>query len=47
MAKRRMKTADALQLGIERERGAARFYNQAAGSVKDTNTVHRFELRPR
>ncbi|MBE0481760.1 MAG: ferritin family protein [Dehalococcoidia bacterium] len=37
MAKRRMKAADALELAIEREKGAARFYSQAASRVKDAN----------
>jgi rubrerythrin len=36
MEKRRMKAADALKLGIERERGANKFYRKAADATKDS-----------
>jgi rubrerythrin len=42
MAKRRMKATDALKLGIERERGANKFYRTAAESTKDTNGKNMF-----
>ncbi len=35
MAKRRMKPVDALELAIERERGANKFYRKAAETTKD------------
>lgn len=37
MAKRRMDAIDALKLAIERERGANRFYREAAAMTEDAN----------
>jgi len=37
MEKRRMKTVDALELAIERERGANKFYREAAETTNDRN----------
>jgi len=37
MAKRRMDAVEALKLGIERERGANRFYRKASEMTEDTN----------
>ncbi len=43
MQKRRMKAADALELGIERERGANKFYRKAAESTRDRNGKNMFD----
>jgi len=42
MAKRRMDAVDALKLAIERERGANRFYRQAADMTEDPNGKRTF-----
>ncbi len=42
MARRRMKTADALELAIEREKGANKFYRKAAEATKDQNGKNMF-----
>ena len=42
MEKRRMKAVDALKLGIERERGANKFYRNAAKATGDQNGKNMF-----
>ncbi len=42
MAKRRMKAVDALKLAIERERGANKFYRQAADVAEDPDGKRMF-----
>ena len=42
MTKRRIKAVDALKLAIERERGANRFYHQAAGMAEDPDGKRMF-----
>lgn len=42
MAKRRMKAVDALKLAIERERGANKFYRQAADMAEDPDGKRMF-----
>ena len=43
MEKRRMKAVDALKLGIERERGANKFYQKAAQATGDQNGKNMFD----
>jgi len=43
MAKRRMNATDALKLAIERERGANRFYRQAASLTEDADGQKMFK----
>lgn len=43
MAKRRMDAVDALKLAIERERGANKFYRQAANITEDHNGKRTFK----
>jgi len=43
MAKRRMDAVDALKLAIERERGANKFYRQAANMTEDPNGKRTFK----
>ncbi|MDY6907104.1 MAG: ferritin family protein [Chloroflexota bacterium] len=43
MAKRRVDPVDALKLAIERERGANRFYREAADMVEDPNGKRAFQ----
>ena len=43
MQKRRMKAVDALELGIERERGANKFYRNAARATGDRNGKNMFD----
>lgn len=43
MAKRRMDAVDALKLAIERERGANKFYRQAADMTEDPNGKRAFK----
>jgi len=43
MAKRRMDAVDALKIAMEREKGASRFYRQAAGMTEDPNGRRTFE----
>lgn len=43
MQKRRMKAVDALELGIERERGANKFYRNAAKATRDRNGKNMFD----
>jgi len=43
MQKRRMKAVDALKLGIEREKGANKFYRNAAKATKDRNGKNMFD----
>ncbi len=43
MTKRRMKAVDALELGIEREKGANTFYKNAAGATRDQNGKNMFD----
>jgi rubrerythrin len=43
MQKRRMKAVDALKLGIEREQGANKFYQNAAQATKDQNGTNMFD----
>ncbi len=42
MAKRRVDAVEALKLALERERGANKFYRQAAETVKDANGQRTF-----
>jgi len=42
MAKRRMKAVDALKLAVERERGANKFYHQAADVAEDPDGKRMF-----
>lgn len=42
MEKRRMKAVDALELAIERERGANKFYRKAAEATEDQNSKNMF-----
>jgi rubrerythrin len=37
MAKRRMDAVEALKLAMERDKGANKFYREAAGKTKDPN----------
>jgi rubrerythrin len=43
MAKRRMKATEALELAIERERGANKFYRKAADATKDSYGKNMFD----
>ena len=43
MQKRRMKPVDAIKLGIERERGANKFYRNAANATGDRNGKNMFD----
>lgn len=43
MAKRRMKPVDALQLAIEREKGANKFYREAADKIRDPDGQKTFK----
>ena len=43
MQKRHMKAVDALELGIERERGANKFYRNAAKATRDRNGKNMFD----
>ena len=43
MAKRRMDAVDALKMAIERERGANRFYRQAADMIEDPDGKRMFK----